>query len=794
MVSSNRIESPFLNVPSFNSEVDPAQEAVAVQGSTPINRPFLSVYELDEWTGSSNPDAEEHAAFFNELYDEEFDEALFELAREAANFGENGVGEEREDSAEAVYGTERLLRQHFDPLAREVEGLIDAGVRRWGESYAGNITESEIDSFFDGYQPHDELSPAFENFWGSIKKGLKKIAKKAVDVAKKGVKFAANLALGPLLAKLKPLIRPLLEKVIRFAIGKLPISLRPIATQLGKKLGILYEIDGEEAEAGTVMPVISEIQDEFNGRMANLLFARDGVEQDFEVAQAVNDSRLSGDNTSAELDDARERFVQQLGRLKEDEDPTPVVQEFIPAILPALRIGIKVIGRTRVVNFLAGLLGKLIKKFVGPQFTPPLSKALVDAGLKLVQLESTANDESNAAATAVAATVEETVRRVSALPDYVLDNQELLEAFALEAFEQAATGNLPAILPEETYRVRPDLRESKTRGTWMLRPLRRRRKRFKKFSRIFKTTISPQKAAAIETFGGEPLSSFLSEQLGVPEGSDVEADVHLFETIEGSLLGLVNEAGLQGHAGGFQHGSEQLHPLTPQAAGILLGEPSLGREVDPRFLASPLDTQIGQRLFYLEVSGKRPLASPTQSGRAALRRRSHVKLVLDFPGNQIRVFLYLSEIRAQKLAVKLRQHTGTGMAVTGLRKLLERGLRNALVRRNGRLKVVLDGIVPNRSAPALGLVPSQVPQALLRHLMEWAVNGLADYFKQPQQFVKATEDTADGVTMALTVMSPPGLTQISQALKGKVLPAVSFKFTDGVPNVTVQVTPGHSHE
>jgi hypothetical protein len=43
-------------------------------------------------------------------------------------------------------------------------------------------------------------------------------------------------------------------------------------------------------------------------------------------------------------------------------------------------------------------------------------------------------------------------------------------------------------------------------------------------------------------------------------------------------------------------------------------------------------------------------------------------------------------------------------------------------------------------------------------------------------------------------MSPPGLTQISQALKGKVLPAVSFKFTDGVPNVTVQVTPGHSHE
>jgi len=112
-----------------------------------------------------------------------------------------------------------------------------------------------------------------------------------------------------------------------------------------------------------------------------------------------------------------------------------------------------------------------------------LSKAIVDAGLRLMMLEATPEDESRAAASAVTATVEETVRRVAAAPDYVLDDQELLEGFALEAFEQAAAANLPAVLPEETYRKRPNLGEARRlRGVWVMMP-RGRRKRYKKFSR-----------------------------------------------------------------------------------------------------------------------------------------------------------------------------------------------------------------------------------------------------------------------------------------------------------------------
>jgi hypothetical protein len=198
---------------------------------------------------------------------------------------------------------------------------------------------------------------------------------------------------------------------------------------------------------------IAQLQYEFNHHVANILFALTEVEQELEVTRVLNEQHTPNTYPLAELDRARDQFIENLRSLKAGEDPTPHVENFVPAILPALRIGIRLIGRKKVKNYLANLVGKFIKKFVDPQYRRPLSQAIVAAGLNLLQLETTAEDESRAVDTAVAATVEETVRRVAALPDCVLDDQELLEGFALEAFEQAAASNLPQILPEETYDV-----------------------------------------------------------------------------------------------------------------------------------------------------------------------------------------------------------------------------------------------------------------------------------------------------------------------------------------------------
>jgi hypothetical protein len=785
-------QAPFLDVRSFVSEQGSEREVH--ESVISLVSPFLSVYEAEEGGSPVESTAGEYAAFLNEFYDEEFDEALLQLASEAAALYDTQFVHESENGRPITYEAERIVASHFAPLAREAEAMMQAVAAEFGRRDPSSLTQSEIDTIVDRYRPSAGLSPSFENFFGKLKKAVKKVASKAVDLAKKGISAVAKLGLGPILEKLKPLIQPLLKRVLQIAIGKLPSQLQPIAKKLAERLPFLKEIEEAYAPNGANATGydFSEIQNEFNQQVANLLFAPSEIEQELELARAQTESRTPVTDSVAELDDAREHFVEAISKLREGEDPTPHIENFIPAILPALRIGIQLVGRKRVVDFLAKLLGKLIQKFVGPQYAPALSQAIVDAGLRLIQLESTPEDEARAASSAVAATIEETVRRVAALPEYVLENHELLEGFALEAFEQAAAANLPAVLPEESYRKRPDLLEAKgVRGTWFPMPLRSRRKRYKKFSRILRAKLTPHKVAAVETFGGVPLAEFLEEQLGIPAGADVEADVHLYEGTSVTLLPELTrlEQGTQGL--GSQEAHTQLHPLTREAAGVLLGEPGLGREVDSRYLASPHATAVGQRYYFLEIPGQRPLATPEPGGPPSIRRRTNVKLALDFPANEIRIHIYLSEVRAQELATKLRQQAHLGAIVARLQRILQGGLGRALNGGYGRLKLVHEAVVPNQWREAFQRLPSHLRQVLLARLQEWTLKGLSEYFRQhAQEVIAATEEPADGITLTVAINNPPGFAQLRQAIKGKVASLASLKMSDGAPTVKFRVAAG----
>src|SRR5437899_9753786 len=72
-------QTPFLDFNSFN--VEGAQEPRPPFRAVALDRsPFLSVYELNEGEVFQNdPVREAYASLMNELHDEEFDEALFEL-------------------------------------------------------------------------------------------------------------------------------------------------------------------------------------------------------------------------------------------------------------------------------------------------------------------------------------------------------------------------------------------------------------------------------------------------------------------------------------------------------------------------------------------------------------------------------------------------------------------------------------------------------------------------------------------------------------------------------------------
>ena len=176
---------------------------------------------------------------------------------------------------------------------------------------------------------------------------------------------------------------------------------------------------------------LASAQQEFDQGITAALLAQDEAELNLEIVELRNGSASAAAPVFANLDDARDQFIQELDNLKPGESPEPYVQNFLPAVLPALRLGIRLIGRPRVVNFLAPLLAKLISKLIGPDQAPALSKAIVDSGLKLLSLEMSDQEKSGLAASAVAGTVEETVNRVASLPDHILDNQELLEGFAL---------------------------------------------------------------------------------------------------------------------------------------------------------------------------------------------------------------------------------------------------------------------------------------------------------------------------------------------------------------------------
>ncbi len=794
-MSTYTSQSPFLDVQSFALKEGEASDASLATQEVPFT-PFLSLYETEEGGALTDPEADEFVGFLNELYEQEFDESLFELVDEAAALVDGNIATEQdEDPKTSAYAAERVLDQHFAPLVNEAQAMIGTVASQLSQhQHPNGLTETELDSLVDHYRPSEQLNPTFENFFGKLKKLVKKAVKKGVALAKKGISVAAKLGLGPILNKLKSLIKPLLKKVIKTAISRLPSQFQPLAKKLAERIPFLKELEESDAiEAGFVSSSnIAGIQHEFNHQVANLLFAPSAVEQDLEVAQVLTEASSPIDYSLTELDLARNRFVDGISRLKEGEDATPYMEQFVPALLPALKVGVRLIGRKRVVNFLAKLLAKLIRQFVGPQYAPALSQAIVDAGLRLISLEATPEDEASAASSAVAATVEETVRRVAMLPGYVLDNQELLEGFALEAFEQAAAANLPPVLSEETYRKRPDLREAAIlRGTWLIKPLRGR-KRYKKYSRVVRTKITPHKASAIESFDGTNLAEFLQEQFGAAPGEDMEADVHLYESIPGTWLPELTAAEASAIGLGSRDAYTQLHPLTPEAAGVLLGEPRLGREVESASLGMPYATEVGQRLYYLEIPGKRALATLGSNGQRITRRSSHVRLVLDFPSDQILVHLYLSEVRAQEIAVKLRQHGNIGTGLARLSQIVERGLRSALTRGYG-LKIVHETVTPDRWLSALRRLPTIVPRIVLGRVRQWVLTSLAEFLKQQSQaLIAATEEPADGITLRITISNPPGFAQLRQAFKGKVASLTSLRLGDGAPKVSIHVTPGHA--
>jgi hypothetical protein len=353
------------------------------------------------------------------------------------------------------------------------------------------------------------------------------------------------------------------------------------------------------------------------------------------------------------------------------------------------------------------------------------------------------------------------------------------------------------VLSEAAYRRRPELLEGGLDAAWVPRPLRR--PRYKACSRRFRVRVSPHVAEHVESFDGTPLSEYFHELLGLPEGAEVEAEVHLYEALPGTSAAEIarGESDATGLGAADEASLAQLHPLTHEAASLLLGRPDLGRPLPPR--SSRRYLFGGQRLYHLAIPGKRPLLWGAAPGHSRVRRLGRVRVTLDVVRDEVRVSVFFSEARAQRLAVRLRESGHPGSLGVSFQKRVAPALGAVLDGRHPRrLRLVHPGVPPTASPAALlERLPPALRQAFMGKLLEALLRAFKTFVRtRGAEFATAASAPADGVTLRFIVQQMPGFKELGQLLVDRgprsaaVLDAISGA---SLPQVRVEVFPGRTH-
>jgi hypothetical protein len=167
--------------------------------------------------------------------------------------------------------------------------------------------------------------------------------------------------------------------------------------------------------------------------------------------------------------------------------------------------------------------------------------------------------------------------------------------------------------------------------------------------------------------------------------------------------------------------------------------------------------------------------------------------VLDMVKDEVRACVFVSEVKAQQLAVQLRQQAGAGPLASRFQRWLQRRLWHLFFgQARHRLRIVHAALPPGQAPAARA---TRLPQAaalpFARGLQTWLVQGFAEAVRaQSKAIVAATEDASDGITLRFTIAQPPGLKGLADGLAGK--PAAPMPAPGAAPTVSVTVAAGHA--
>jgi hypothetical protein len=582
--------------------------------------------------------------------------------------------------------------------------------------------------------------------------------------------------------------------VLSFAIGRLPAPLQPAARQLASRIRLEAEAEDALDESPASPANLTDVEmlaESFDAALAEAIVTEPETEQEQE-AFAVHDE----DVESRELErlaEARGVLIDQLRDAHEGEDLAPAIEQFIPALLGALRLGINLIGRPRVVSFLAKYLGQLIGKWVGPQMSGPLSSAIVDTGLRLISLEAETEGagerlETEAGPTALASVVEDTVRRLAENEDYVFENDELTQLATAEALSAAVATQFPPRF------VRPSLQQAPSLGGTFVARRPRRVRTYRKYSRVPEVEVTAQIADALPTFGGTTVGAVLR---AAGAKFPIRARVHIYQSTVGTTLPRMIRIDRAGAGAGRAHvSSANVHPLTAAAAGLLLREPKLGVDVPAEYLRSRQRIAVGQRFYLLEPIGAASAlnlpASPTARAAAARLAPSRAWTVVNLRHGRVTVGMYLSETDAQSIVAAIRQGQGGMRLLKALVDSYQRMDRFA-TSVSGHVRIVREDseqLAETESfvAPAGPLLSAGVIAALRKRLRAWVLPALANWARaNAEAFARAAAHPDPGVTIRVRLTSVPGLELAGGA---GVRSGAAAGTQRGTPSISISIAPG----
>jgi hypothetical protein len=723
--------SPFVGE-GFHVDTTPAPFVAAVPRAGLVS-PFAESY-VDTPASSGEDLVDQMLA---ELEDEFFEDAVAHLIDEAAALhlsspwaSESGAGTGPVDAwgRRIVADSQRLL-EHVE--------------QTFAERTPESITEAEID-LAGAEAVRDPASPAMEQLFGSILGAIKKGINIAKNVAGKVVStglgvLAKFTGLSQITGILKRLVEPLVKRVLAVAMRAIPASLQGPAKALAEKLGI------------TMPATATEVVDEFNQQFAEALVAPNDAALEHVLAAADEATPGVGEDPLGALDIARARLAEQLRTATPGEAPVVQVEQFIPAVMaamPLVRVAIGIIGRDRIKGLLAAPLATFIAPFVGAQAAHALAPSIADAGMKLLKLEH--EEPATLGSEALVAALEDSVRQVASLPAEALASDLRVGAEVQEAFAEAAARYLPS------HVLRTDLDGAgDSHGGWVYMPRANRgRYRYRAYTRPFRILVTRPMARTVVFTGGDTLEDRLLDA-GVTVWP-AEADVHLYEAVAGTQLGHIAASESTDATEGLATGD--LGELTPEAAGVMLGSPALGRRVHHGHHGGGI--HAGQRFFRVVVRG-----APARARHHVRRLALHLDLTATKP--VLRVHLRIGERAAHAIAAQLDQRA-VAQVVATMRRLLAPEARRAMAHRLGRLR----GLATPQPPTATWL------QALAEALAEAMLTTLANELPAAAPaLAKAAQDPAAGMTLTFSF----AFNDRAELLAGK----------PGAPTLTIR--PGFHH-